>query len=70
MLTTIKLERYILFKNSFSFEHYLNVLNLIKVRFVYTNFRIGSLDIEIERGRYTHNPRNERICKVCDIKHC
>jgi hypothetical protein len=61
-----KLESYKLFKNGFSFEHYLNVLDLKKIRFIYTIFRIGSLDIEVERGRYTHTPRNERICKVYD----
>jgi hypothetical protein len=43
-----KLKSNKLFKNGFSFEHYLNVLDLKKIRFIYTNFRIGSLDIEVK----------------------
>ena len=28
-------------------------------------FRAGSLKLEVERGRYLHSPRQERICKFC-----
>jgi hypothetical protein len=33
---------------------------------VYSNFRAGSHELEIERGRYRHTPREERLCSLCD----
>ena len=44
------------FKLSFGYEYYLDIVNIRKS---------GSLDLEIERGRYLSIPRQERFCKIC-----
>ena len=30
-----------------------------------SNLRLGTLDLELEKGRYTGTPREERFCKIC-----
>lgn len=64
--TNSKLKLYKTFKSKFSFETYLDVLNLRKFRHIYVNFRVDSHDLEVEKRRYTHTPRVRRICKLCD----
>lgn len=53
------------FKLSFSYEYYLDIVNIRKFRNALVTFRSGSLGLEIERGRYLSIPRQERFCKVC-----
>ena len=33
-----------------------------------SNLRLGTFDLEIEKGRYTGIPRDHRFCKICDTK--
>ena len=61
-----KLEFYSMFKSDFTFESYLDVLNIRKFRYMYVSFRTGSHCLSIERGRYNNTPRDERICKLCN----
>jgi len=60
-----KLESYCMYKNVFTYEPYLDVLNIRKFRSVYVNFRTSCHNLEIERGRYSNTPREERLCKLC-----
>jgi hypothetical protein len=64
--TNSKLQLYKTFKREFIFERYIDILNLRKFRYIYVNFRIGSHDLEIEKGRYNNTIRENRICKLCD----
>ena len=62
-----------MYKNEFSYEKYLKVLDIRKFRYtcIYVNFRVGAHELEIERGRYQNIPRRNRICELCntnDIK--
>ena len=66
IITNHKLSFYSHYKTEFNFEKYLEVLDIRKFRFTYTNFRIGSHDLEIERGRYRKIPRENRICRLCN----
>lgn len=62
-----KLETYSLLKNDHELESYL-VTNMPKIyRVKIASLRIGSHDLEIERGRYSipKLPREKRICKFC-----
>ena len=61
-----KLESYCLYKETFMFEPYLDVLNIRKFRSVYVNFRTSCHDLEIERARYRNVPRAERLCRMCN----
>ena len=47
-------------------EKYLAVLDVKKIRYFFVNFRVGSHDLEIERGRYSNIPRQNRICTLCN----
>ena len=44
---------------------YTSSLNLRKFRHFYCTFKIGSLDLEIQVGRYRNIPREQRLCKLC-----
>lgn len=57
---------YILFKNEFQYEKYLDILSM-ELRKPITQFRISAHNLEIERGRYTRpiTPLDQRICKKC-----
>ena len=49
----------------------LDTINDFKIRSKLTQFRLGVLDLEIERGRYGRKPLRieERLCKLClDMK--
>lgn len=59
-----KLRTFRLFKNNFSYETYLDVINF-KQRNIFCKFRIGSHNLEIETGRHKDIPENERKCKLC-----
>lgn len=57
---------YVHYKNTFSYETYLDVLP-VKLRKYITQFRIGAHSLRIHTGRYGSNniPRNERYCLYC-----
>ena len=66
-----KLRTYSKFKTEIKFENYLDTVNDFKIRRKLTQFRLGVLDLEIEKGRYgrTPLPIEERLCKLClDMK--
>ena len=66
-----KLRTYAKFKTEIKFENYLDTVNDFKIRRKLTQFRLGVLDLEIERGRYGRKPLpiEERLCKLClDMK--
>ena len=52
-------------KSSYEVDMYISVLNIRKFRHFYCSFKIGSLDLEIQRGRYNNVPRDQRLCKLC-----
>lgn len=55
------------YKHNFGFENYLDFIHEKKFKTVFTKFRLSSHDLAIERGRYENTPRNERICKNCNL---
>ena len=57
---------YILFKNNFAFEYYLDLDNFN--RNILIRFRISAHTLEIEKGRHQNRPLNERICKLCKLE--
>ena len=62
-----KMRTYILYKNNFCYEKYLDIL-ATELRKPLTQFRISAHNLEIERGRYTRpvTPVNQRICRRCN----
>ncbi len=60
-----RLITYCRYKKSFSFETYLNKIPERKHRNALSRFRLSSHKLEIEKGRYTNIPRDERICRLC-----
>ena len=61
-----RLECYSLFKHSFEFEQYLNIIKVPKFRIALTRFTTSAHNLAIEQGRYTEQPRNLRICENCN----
>jgi hypothetical protein len=61
-----KLSWYILFKKEFTYEYYLDMLDIKKFRFAFVNFRVGSHELEIETGRHRNISRQNRLCKACN----
>jgi hypothetical protein len=45
---------------------YLNIINDPNQRRLFSKFRISNHKLEIEFGRYSDVPRQERLCKYCD----
>lgn len=60
-----KLRTFRLFKNTFHYENYLNIVNF-KHRSILSKFRVGNHNLEIEVGRHNNTPVNKRICKLCN----
>ena len=54
----------VLFKNNLSVENYLSLHIPRRLRVALAKCRVGSHDLEIERGRYAKVPVNERFCKL------
>ena len=46
---------------------YLDFIYEKKFKTAFTKFRLSSHDLAIERGRYENIPRDERICKNCNL---
>ena len=61
-----KLSFYHLNKHKFAREAYLNDTKGFSRRYNTTQLKISAHDLEIERGRYTNAPRDERICTWCN----
>ena len=61
-----RLLSYCRFKHNFNLEGYLDVIQENKFKIALSRFRLSSHSLEIERGRYTNVPREDRICKVCN----
>lgn len=62
-----KLTYYSAIKVGFGKEPYLDSVSHASHRFRTTKLRISAHDLEIEEGRYLNIPREERICKWCNI---
>ena len=60
-----RLNYYTLIKRSYYLNKCAEVLNIRKFRHFYFSLKIGSLDLEVNRGRYYNIPRDERVCKLC-----
>ena len=62
-----RLMSYSIFKHQFEIEKYLNITTDNKFRIALSRFRTSSHDLLIERGRYENIPRDQRICKSCNM---
>ena len=60
-----KLNFYHSTKSIFEKEPYLDVINNAASRYRITRLRISAHDLEIETGRYSNTPRENRVCKWC-----
>ena len=60
-----KLRSYKLFKDSFTREPYLKILNCFQLRKVVAKFRCSDHRLEIEMGRHKKIKVEERICQLC-----
>ena len=61
-----KLRLYCTFKGSFKREPYLDLVQSRNQRAWLSRLRVSAHHLEIERGRWTRTPLNERCCKLCD----
>ena len=62
-----KLYLYSGLKTTFKLEEYLKQLKKINSRQLITKFRISDHNLEVEVGRYKKIPRDQRICKICNV---
>ena len=62
-----KLRTYRLIKQQFGFEKYLEVLPDRKLRKALAAFRISAHKLQIERGRYSGQNFEDRLCSACNI---
>ena len=60
-----KLRLYRLFKQEYAPEPYVNVVTSRAHRSLLAKLRGGSAMLEIETGRYTGIPAEQRLCKLC-----
>lgn len=63
-----RLSTYCRFKHTFNLETHLDNSTDKKFSIALSRFRLSSHNLEIERGRYLNVPRNERICKFCNLR--
>jgi len=61
-----RLEFFKKIKNTFGYECYLD-LKHFEIRKSITKLRSSSHPLEIEKGRHSNKPRNERLCPVCNL---
>ena len=65
MINHNKLRLYSTFKGSFKREPYLELVQSRNQRAWLSPFRCSAHRLEIEQGRWTRTPLNERYCKIC-----
>ena len=63
-----RLLMYSRFKHELDFENYLDFISEKKYKIALTKFRLSSHDLAIERGRFENIPRNDRLCKYCNLR--
>ena len=63
---TNKLRLYKLFKNTLTFEPYLDYIKDFKSRKILTKFRCSDHNLEIERGRHIKLKIEDRLCRICN----
>ena len=61
-----KLRTYCIFKKEVKIENHVTSNLPKKSRSLIQRLRIGTLPLEIERGRFSHTPLDQRICKICN----
>ena len=66
--TMSKLDIYLRYKQTFEFEKYLQTVMNDKLRQNLTAFRLVSHRLEIETGRHNNVPREQRLCRICNMK--
>ena len=63
-----KLNYYCMFKVSFEVEPYLLTNLPRKVKKQYAKFRMSNHNLQVEKGRHTNMPREDRLCAFCGIE--
>ena len=63
-----KLSFYSTFKKDYKLEDYLTKIPLKNQRRIFTQFRISNHKLKVEYGCYQNLPRDERLCKNCNIE--
>ena len=63
-----RLQSYNIFKHNFTLEKYLKISMENKYKYALSRFRTSSHDLLNETGRYENIPRDQRLCKSCDMK--
>ena len=61
-----RLQSYSMYKSKFCFEPYLDRIQNLKQRHLFTKLRISAHQLAVETGRYRNIPREERVCGQCD----
>ena len=61
-----RLITYARYKHEFTIENYLNFISE-ENKVALTRFRLPSHDLMIERGRCENKPRDDRLCKCCNM---
>jgi hypothetical protein len=68
VLENTKLSLYKYVKIDFCTEYYVTRIHNKRKRSLLVRLRAGCLDLEIETGRWRGIPREQRICKLCNIE--
>ena len=63
-----KLDFFKRFKTKFKHENYLDYISNDKIRTNFTRFRLSAHSLEIEAGRYLNIKRENRFCKMCNVR--
>ena len=61
------LQSYCLFKHDFKLESYLTDITENKYKIALARFRTSSHSLMFEKGRYDDSPRQQRLCKSCNM---
>ena len=62
-----QLEYFRRFKKNFEYERYLDVIKNGAIRRNLTCMRLSAHSLEIEVGRYSNVPRENRLCRYCNL---
>ena len=61
------LDGYCLYKNTFQTEPYFNIVKDQRHLRAFVSIRLRAHPLEIERGRHYGVPRQDRLCRVCNL---